>query len=76
MNKNSVEPPMTAAVGNDSEKLRTKYICVKVPPRHCLSSSAESFQASIFETGDKRSPTDKLVIRNNKLQHFTQKERN
>ena len=40
---------MTAAVGNGSEKLLTKYICVKVRPRHGLSSSAESLHASIFE---------------------------
>ena len=29
--------------------------------------------ASIFETGDKRIPTDKLAVRNNNLEHFTQK---
>ena len=40
LNKNSVEP---LDDGNGSQKLRTKYICVKVPLRRCLSTSAESF---------------------------------
>ena len=93
LNKNSLEPPNDC---NGKEKLRTEYIiCVKVPLRRCLSTSAESFfiiikchlllverlswisscsesflNASIFETGDKRRPMG------NKLEHFTQKERN
>ena len=44
--------------------LLTKYICVKVRPRHCLSTSAESFNASVFWNN------------NNKLDHFTSIERN
>ena len=69
--KNSV--PGTSDGDNSSEKLLTNIICVKVPPRRCLSTSGESSTASIFETGDRGSPTDNLVIRNNKLENLPKK---
>ena len=77
LNKNSMEPPMMATAAKSYLQV---HLCEgtskALPPRRCLSTSAESFNASIFETGDKRSPTDKLVISNNNLEHFTRKERN
>ena len=42
LNKNSLEPPMTATEAKSNQKLRTKYICVKVPLTR-WSTSAESF---------------------------------
>ena len=65
----------TSVGGNGSEKLLTNFICVKVPPKRCLSTSGESFNRFDFDTGDKRTPNDKLVVRNNKLEHFTQKRK-
>ena len=69
--KNSV--PGASDGGNGSEKLLTNFICLKVPPRRCLSNSGESSTASIFETGDRGSPTDNLVIGNNKLENLPKK---
>ena len=56
---------------------RQRKVTCKVHLRNGTSKGlfVGSLNYSIFQTGDKRGPGDKLLIRNNKLEHFTQKER-
>ena len=68
-----VEPPMAVTAMKSYLQISFVYGYLRGVVCRPLVSR---LTASIFETGDKRTPNDKLVVRNNKLEYFTQKERN